>query len=999
MDISHCHIPTQVGYRPAKVINERPPFTRKTIRKDNKQVQALTLPKMTNYNVRSLFPKIGNFALDMKERESDISFLTEVWEKKEKKKHQLRLEELLEINGIKYISTPRPGAQRGGGAAIAVRLEKFTISKLNIPLPRSVEVVWGLLKPKVVTGKIHTIIVCCFYSPPRSRKNHVLIDHLTVTLQSLLNIHTDGGVIICGDRNSIEISALLSIDPSLRQTVRHGTRGPKILDIICTNLARYFNEPIIIPAIQPDRVGHGVPSDHSGVVATPNTNQGQVATRTKVNKKIRPLPESLIQTFEIKLASQNFDFMNDLPVNEMVKGFQNVTDSLLFETFPEKEIVISPEDKPWFNEELRKLKRRRQREYNSRGRSEKYLELVAIFDEKSKNEISKYKDKVMLEVTEGRRGSSYPAIKRLGMRPGETSHAQFQLPGHVEMNCSSAQSAEIIAEHFSHISQEYEPLNLNNLTPNVKIYLSNADQSLAPTLTPVEVQNRIMKANKPNGLVPGDLPKKLVQNCSATLAPPVSTIYNKISKSALFPSQWKIEHQIALPKVSPPESEDDLRNIAKTPFLSKVYESFVGGWLLPIIKPFLDPGQCGLKGLSITHYLIKLLHFVHKTLDLRKPHAVVAACVDLSKAFNRVDHALIIHDLYDMHTPAWLLRIIFSYLSDRSMFITFNGAQSSQKMLPGGGPQGAYLGGIIFIIKYNGAFLRPPIPRGVQGPVLRAKSEKVKFVDDGTVAVSVDLKACLVPDPVQRARPLNYHERTGHILPAENNMLQYYISDTEEYVSENKMIINKHKTKVISFTKSRKWDFPPELQFSDGAQLECVPETKLLGVIVSQDLKWNKNTDYICQKARQKLWILRRMLNFDLTVYQLFDVYIKEVRSILELAVPVWHSGLTKQHTADIEGIQKVAFKIILQSRYVNYQQACTTLSAQTLEERRTKLCRKFAMKNIKSEKPLFTLIKTHPNTRQVTNLVREFKCNFGRFKKSSLPFLANLINSRQTRG
>ena len=622
--------------------------------------------------------------------------------------------------------------------------------------------------------------------------------------------------------------------------------------------------------------------------------QGQVATRTKIKKKIRPIPESLIQTFEIKLASQDFDFLNNLPDDEMVEGFQNVTNSLLVETFPEKEIVISPEDKPWFNEELRKLKRRRQREYNLRGRSEKYLELVSIFDEKSKNEISKYKDKVMQDVTEGRRGSSYPAIKRLGMRPGENSHSQFQLPEHVEMKCSSAQSAEIIADHFSHISQEYEPLNLNNLPHNVQIYLSNPDQSLVPTLTPVDVQARIMKANKPNGLVPGDLPKKLVQNCAATLAPPVSTIYNKISKSALFPPQWKIEYQIAIPKVSPPESEDDLRNIAKTPFLSKVYESFVGGWLLPIIKPFLDPGQCGLKGLSITHYLIKLLHFVHRTLDLRKPHTVLAACVDLSKAFNRVDHALMIQDLYDMHTPAWLLRIVFSYLSDRSMYITFSGAQSSRKMLPGGGPQGTYLGGIIFIIKYNGAFLRPPIPRGVPGHVLREKSEKVKFVDDGTVAVSVDLKACLVSDPVQRARPLNYHERTGHILPSENNMLQYYLSDTEEYVSENKMVINKLKTKVISFTKSRKWDFLPELQFSDGTQLECVPETKLLGVIVSQDLKWNKNTDYICQKARQKLWILRRMLNFDLTIHQLFDVYIKEVRSILELAVPVWHSGLSK---------------------------------------------------------------------------------------------------------
>lgn len=140
----------------------------------------------------------------------------------------------------------------------------------------------------------------------------------------------------------------------------------------------------------------------------------------------------------------------------------------------------------------------------------------------------------------------------------------------------------------------------------------------------------------------------------------------------------------------PPENEDELRNIAKTQFFSKVYESLIGDWLIPIIKPYLDPGQCGVRGLSITHYLIKLLDFVHQTLDLKKPHAVLAACVDLSKAFNRVDHTLVIQDLYDMHTPAWLLKILMSYLSDRSMYLTYNGSQSSLKILPGGGPQGAY---------------------------------------------------------------------------------------------------------------------------------------------------------------------------------------------------------------------------------------------------------------------------------------------------------------------
>ena len=136
---SDC-IPVQIGYRPIKVIYERPPHSWKTLRRDNKTIQALTLPKIANYNMRSLFSKIENFSLDMQERFTDIGFLTEVWEQKENKKHQFKLEEMLELRGVKYISTPRPGAQRGGGAAIAVRTEKFTISKLNIPIPKSVEV-------------------------------------------------------------------------------------------------------------------------------------------------------------------------------------------------------------------------------------------------------------------------------------------------------------------------------------------------------------------------------------------------------------------------------------------------------------------------------------------------------------------------------------------------------------------------------------------------------------------------------------------------------------------------------------------------------------------------------------------------------------------------------------------------------------------------------------------------------------------------------------------
>ena len=153
---------------------------------------------------------------------------------------------------------------------------------------------------------------------------------------------------------------------------------------------------------------------------------------------------------------------------------------------------------------------------------------------------------------------------------------------------------------------------------------------------------------------------------------------------------------------------------------------------------------------------------------------------------------------------------------------------------------------LIFMIKYNGAFLRPPIPRPLLvGPVVKSKAKAVKFVDDGAVAVSIDLKQCLEADKVSRQKPLGYHERTGHVLPATNNLLQYYIYDTEKFAVENNMVLNKRKTKVMSFIRAKKFDFPPELCFSDGTPIELIPDIKLVGIILSENLSWNKNTQYI----------------------------------------------------------------------------------------------------------------------------------------------------------
>ena len=313
-------------------------------------------------------------------------------------------------------------------------------------------------------------------------------------------------------------------------------------------------------------------------------------------------------------------------------------------------------------------------------------------------------------------------------------------------------------------------------------------------------------------------------------------IYNSILKSFEYPRQWVVEHQIPVPKSHPPESEDSLRNIAKTAFLSKVFESFLADWLLPLVEPYLDPCQFGLKGGSITHYLLRLLKFIHEHLDLKSPHAVVVATIDLSKAFNRVSHQMVLEDLYDMHVPAWLLLIIASYLTNRTMILTYNGATAKPRSLPGSSPQGAFMGIFLFIVKYNGASLRPHIPRltfqsnQCNQTLKKCKNVSCKkhprdthtlYLDDLSEAEAIELKKQLIEDPLKRSYPLNYHERTGHVLASGSSVLQTNMRKIENFTKSNMMRINESKSKVMIFNKSKKYDFQPEFSFSEGGYLEC----------------------------------------------------------------------------------------------------------------------------------------------------------------------------------
>ena len=1010
------YIPVHTGYRPvSNHSNIRPPPVRKTIRRDNKVLQAVTLPRISSYNMRSLMPKLNSFSIDMLDRNTDLSFLTEIWQKAENKRHQFKIEELYEMKGLKYISTPRPGNRRGGGAALVVNTERFSISKLNISQPKSLEIVWGLMKPREVTGRIKSIIACCFYCPPKSKKKTALIDHMTLTLQSLLNTFPNAAVLISGDRNDLSIARLLSVDRSLRQIVQKGTRGPNVLTIVCTDLELFYQEPEIVPPVDVDIPGKGVPSDHCGVVVIPLDVADVPPKRQKYVRTVRPITSSAINNIGQVLTNEQWLFMDpQLDPTSLTDLFEYYTGGVVDTFCPERSIFARPNDLPWITENLKVLKRKISREYEKRGKSQKYTDLKFTFQLKLENEAAKYKEKICEEVRSGNRNSAYSALRKLGVRPGDVTSNTFTLPSHSDANLSAEQSAEIIADHFAAISQQYEPISLENFPPVMKNYLNNPDVSDVPVLEEYQVYKRICKAKKPTSTVPGDLPKRIVQEFSCELAAPVTVIYKAILKTFQYPRQWVVEQQVPLPKVYPPSSLDDLRNIAKTAFFSKCFESFLSDWLLPIVGPYLDPCQYGLKGASINHYLFKLLKFIHQYLDLKNPHAVVVALIDLSKAFNRVSHQMVLEDLYDMHVPAWLLLILSSYLSNRSMVLCYKGATSSPRDLPGSSPQGAFLGIFFFIIKYNGASLRPHIPRLLASNECIAKRKNCKaescvkhskdmhalYIDDLSEAEAVELKRQLFNDPIQRPYPLNYHERTKHIFPAKSSLLQKRLLKVEDFTMQNHMKINEAKSKVMIFNKSRNFDFPPEFAFQNNEMLEVLEETRLLGLILTTDLRWQANTKSICIKTMSKMWLLRRMKVMKMEPELIFDYYLKEIRVLAEQSVPIWNSGLTKLQVNELEKIQKVALRIILGDDYLSYDAACTKFNIKTLSVRRLELCTNYAIKLYKSDTScdFFNHMDHSINTRNERPLLVEQKCNTVRCYNAPHSYLTRLVNQNQAR-
>ena len=328
-----------------------------------------------------------------------------------------------------------------------------------------------------------------------------------------------------------------------------------------------------------------------------------------------------------------------------------------------------------------------------------------------------------------------------------------------------------------------------------------------------------------------------------------------------------------------------------------------------------------------------------------------------------------------------MISLLVSYLSDRNMTVKFNGATSKRHGLVGGGPQGTLLGLIEYLVQSN------------DSADCVNEEDRYKYVDDLNILEIISLVGLLGEYDYLHHVPSDIG--TDQLfLPPHSYATQDNLDSIADWTKMNLMKINEEKTKYMVFTRVNA-DFTTRLTVN-GAKIDEYKEVKVVGVWLTSDLKWGKNTKEISRRAFARVSLITKLKYVGVKREDLIDVYVLFVRSLLEYCAVLWHSGLTIDQQNSLERVQKSCLRVILGEEYIDYSNALETCNLKTLYDRREERCMSFAKRCLKHpvHSRLFPLNPWNPHYIRDSE---KFKVNFAKtetYKKSAIPYIQRLLNS-----
>jgi len=851
---------------------------------DLKFINNTTQLSIIHINTRSLLSKLDEINEILRATQFDIIAITETW-----------LNEInscnATINGYQAVHKVR-NSGKGGGVSIYVKTGiKYLVKEI---MTKSIDDLLECLTIEITLKNNENKIITVLYRKPGTDLN-LFIEELE---QLICNVK-DKKVVMIGDFNidllkfqnhvgtSNFVNMLFSfgIIPLINRPSRITQFSATLIDNIFTNdIYDKLNSGLIISDI----------SDHLPIFTILGSSGQNKDTCTKKQILKRDLSENALAA--LATALQNHDWntvLNSDDVNVAYENFIGTFSKYLNQHCPLKAKIIQTESlkkKPWFTAGLKNACKKKNQLYNTflSQRTDQTLKRYKVYKNKLTSilrgaEKTYYNDLLNDEQTDIKK--TWKILNTIIQRckDSHSDHAKFKI------NREEVTDKKRIADGFNNFFVNIGPELANNIEPvdenaTISEFLGPPilDSMFLKQVNDQEIINIVQNFKNKTSYDVENINMTIIKSVIHSIIDPLVHICNKSFLSGTFPEKMKIAKVTPLYKEKDKGLFSNYRPISLLPQFSKIIEKLFSNRLDEFIEKnkILNDCQYGFRtGRSTSMALLELVEKIITSVDQNL--YTIGVFIDLKKAFDTIDHHLLLQKLYHYGIRGVAYEWIHSYILNRKQYVNFENHYSELLNIVCGVPQGSILGPKLFILYIN--------------DICNVSSllHFILFADDTNIF------------------------RSDKNLNSLINTINSELKKLEIWFAINKLSLNIKKTSFMVFGNR---NIPQDIILKiNNIQIERVYVTKFLGVFIDNKLKWKDQTEKIRLKLSKTIGIIYRAKNI-LDKKRMLILYYTLFLPYLTYCCEIWGNNY-KSNINDLFLLQKKIIRIICNVSYTHHTQ------------------------------------------------------------------------------